>query len=107
MGNHNSGRRPQPTALKEFRGNPGKRKPNEKEPKPPAGTVEKPEWLSLGGSAVWDELAPVCLAMRTLTSADVGTFGTLCELRSTFQKAVAQKDDRALMALVKEDSDSP
>ncbi len=91
MGYENSGRRPQPSALKVLRGNPGKRKLNENEPTPPAGEVVKPAGLSAGAVAVWDELAPICLAMRTLTPADVRVFGTLCELQATFLAAVALK----------------
>lgn len=90
MGNRNSGRRPKPTALKVLRGNPGQRKLNEREPIPPKGEVVKPE-MALGVSQVWDELAPACLAMGTLTTADVRTFVTLCELQATFDMARAEK----------------
>lgn len=92
MGYENSGRRPQPTALKMLRGNPGKGKLNEREPRPPAGDVEKPAMLSGTACVVWDRLAPVCLAMGTLTVADVTTFGTLCELQATLEQASKQKD---------------
>ena len=92
MGNQNSGRRPQPTKLKVLRGNPSKTRLNEREPKPPAGEVVKPEGLSGSAIKVWDELAPVCLAMGTLTVADIRPFGTLCELQATLQQASAQKD---------------
>ena len=92
MGNHNSGRRPQPTALKLLRGNPGKKKLNPHEPRPPAGPVEPPAELSMGARAVWAELAPVCLAMGTLTTADVRVFATMCELQSTLQRASGSKD---------------
>lgn len=92
MGYENSGRRPQPPELKVLRGNPGKRKPNENAPSPPVGEVVKPIGLSVGGSAVWDELAPICLAMKTLTPADVRPFASLCELQATLQQASAQKD---------------
>lgn len=91
MGYENSGRRPQPTALKVLRGNPSKTKLNQDEPKPPAGEVVKPAGLSVGAAAVWDELAPICLAMRTLTVADQQPFATLCELQATFRKVVALK----------------
>jgi phage terminase small subunit len=92
MGNENSGRRPQPTALKLLRGNPGKRKPNAREPKPPAGEVAKPSGLSVRAGAAWDELAPICLAMGTLTTADVRAFATMCELQATFSSVVACKE---------------
>src|SRR5262245_16054969 len=83
MGNANSGRRPQSTALKLLRGNPGKRRPNAREAVPPAGEVMKPTTLTTEAAVVWDELAPVCLHMGTLTTADVKPFAMLCELEAT------------------------
>lgn len=91
MGNHNSGRRPSPTALKVLRGNPGKRHLQDAA-EPPTGEVVKPEGLSAGASQFWDELAPICLAMRTLTVADVRAFTKLCELEATFVQATRGKD---------------
>ena len=82
-----------------LRGNPSRKKLNENEPQPPAGDPVKPTGLSAGASAVWDELAPICLAMKTLTVADVRPFATLCELQATLQHASASKDGRALMEL--------
>jgi phage terminase small subunit len=94
MGNKNSGRRPQPTALKLLRGNPGKRKPNTHEPQPPAGDVAAPAGLSKAALVVWQELAPICVAMGTLTPADVRPFASLCELQSTLQQLSAAKDGK-------------
>lgn len=109
MGNHNSGRRPQPTVLKLLRGNPSKKKPNLNEPKPPAGPVEQPAELSIGARVVWLELAPVCLGMGTLTTADVRVFATMCELQSTLQRASASKDSsegEALTVVLKLERDT-
>lgn len=92
MGNRNSGRRPQPTALKVVRGNPGQRKLNENEPRPPSGDVVKPSRLSRLAGIVWDELAPICVAMGTLTPADVRPFSRLCELQADLDKACESKD---------------
>lgn len=92
MGFSNSGRRPKPTALKVLQGNPGKRRLNEREPKPPAGKVCPPGRLSAAARGVWEELAPIGLVMGTLTTADVSAFATLCELRATFDMAASQKD---------------
>ena len=91
MGYENSGRRPQPTALKVLRGNPGKRKPNAAEPVPPKGDVVKPGSLSTGAVAAWERLAPVCLAMGTLTTADVAVFARMCELEASWDAVVALK----------------
>lgn len=66
----------------------------------------KPAGLSAGAVAVWDELAPICVAMKTLTVADVRVFATLCELQATLQQASASKDARALVQLQK-DPDEP
>jgi P27 family predicted phage terminase small subunit len=40
----------------------------------------------------WSELAPVCIAMGTLTLADSAAFATLCELEATRRHASSQKD---------------
>ncbi len=103
MGNQNSGRRPAPTTLTVMRGNPGRRRLNDREPMPPADPVEKVPGLSAGASAIWDELAPICRAMGTLTAADVRAFRTLCELQSTIDVAFLHKDGRELVRLVPED----
>ena len=55
----------------------------------------KPGTLSPGAAGVWDRLAPVALALRTLTPADVQAFSVLCELQSTFQAIVRAKDTPA------------
>ena len=92
MGNQNSGRRPQPTKLKVLRGNPSKTRLNDREPVPPAGEITKPIGLSRIAERVWDELAPVCLAMGTLTVADRRPFARLCELQADLDKACESKD---------------
>ena len=92
MGNHNSGRRPKPTALKLLQGNPGKGKLNVHEPKPPEGEANQHEDISGLAQKVWDELAPIASHMGTLTPADVASFTTLCELEATRRVASKQKD---------------
>lgn len=90
-GNRNSGRRPQPTALKVLRGNPSKTRLNEQEPKPPAGAVTPPDGVSPQALDVWATLGPVAIAMGTLTTADTVAFATLCELEATRRLASAEK----------------
>ena len=51
-----------------------------------------PEGLSGPAKAVWEEVAPICLAMGTLTTADVQAFATFCELQATIRAASAEKD---------------
>lgn len=92
MGNHNSGRRPKPTALHILNGNPSRKKLNENEVRPPAGEIVKPVGLSVAGAMVWGEIAPICLAMGTLTPADVSAFARLCEIEATARANSLKKD---------------
>ena len=92
MGNQNSGRRPKPTSLKLLRGEIRKDRLNLLEPKPVTGPVVKPGYLSAPASAIWDEIAHVCLEMGTLTAADVPTFAKLCELEHTARLASQGKE---------------
>jgi phage terminase small subunit len=100
MGNHNSGRRPQPTALRALRGNPSKTRVNEHEPRPPVGPALMPPGLSVGAVTVWQELGPLCDQMGTLTRADVAAFATLCELEATRRLASLAKDGAEPMAAI-------
>ncbi|MGH7243598.1 MAG: P27 family phage terminase small subunit [Phycisphaerales bacterium] len=69
---------PKPTALKEAAGNPGKRELSDDEPMPPAGDIAPPKWLTSQALEIWTSIAPVLIAMRTLTTADVPSFGRYC-----------------------------
>lgn len=40
---------------------------------------------------MWNELAPIAVAMGTLTAADLRPFATLCELQVTFTTAARRK----------------
>jgi len=92
MGHENSGRRPRPTKLTVLLGNPSKKRLNQNEPCPPPGDGTKPPTLSARAGAVWDRLAPIALAMGTLTVADTEPFATLCELQADLDMARACKD---------------
>src|SRR5688572_21929904 len=60
--------------------------------KPPANpTVPKPAYLSVSAALAWDQLAPICAAMGTLTPTDVRAFTVLCELQGTQDAICAMK----------------
>lgn len=101
-GNRNSGRRPQPTALKVLRGNPSKTRLNEAEPQPPDGNVVQPATLSAQGAVIWGEIAPVATAMGTLTVADVWAFSRLCELEAMARATAGVKDNGELFRVKSE-----
>lgn len=71
-----------PTAIKVATGNPGKRQLSDGEPVPPGGEIKPPAWMLKvpRASEIWHELAPVCIAMKTLTIADVAAFARYCSL---------------------------
>ena len=64
------GRKPKPTVLRLITGNAGKRKLNEKEPKPHLNEPTCPKWISSKAKQVWDRTIPILRYMRVLTEAD-------------------------------------
>lgn len=72
------GRPPKPTRLKELQGNPGGRKPNDKEPKPDIG-AKKPPYLSPGAEAHWDRVVPDLEETGLATVVDGDTLASLCQ----------------------------
>lgn len=64
------GRKPVPTSLKVIAGNPGKRKPNEKEPAGGPFDPTPPIWLTPEAIAFWHHLVKLLAPMNVLTAAD-------------------------------------
>lgn len=95
MGNHNSGRRPQPTALKLLRGNPGKRPINRTEPRPPAAEASfdtPPPELAGDGRAIaeWRRLAPMLRECGLISHAERTALVALCQQWSRYLEAQAK-----------------
>jgi len=65
-----AGRKPTPTAVKELRGNPGKRPLNEREPKGRKSSGRAPRGLSEGAGAFWRKYAPRLVDMGVLCDVD-------------------------------------
>ena len=65
-----AGRKPTPTAVKELRGNPGKRPLNEREPKGRRASGRAPRGLSEGAGAFWRKYAPRLVDMGVLCDVD-------------------------------------
>ena len=82
------GRKPKPTALKLVEGNPGKRKLNEKEPKPTSKAVA-PDWLRSDPVAMaeWDRLAVELEQLGLLTNLDVQVFAMYCDSVSRYRRS--------------------
>jgi phage terminase small subunit len=76
------GRRPKSKHLKVITGNPGRRPLPETEPTPPEGPIVRPASVQYRAAEIWDQFAPICIALGTLTTADVLTFANYCRLQA-------------------------
>lgn len=101
MGNHNSGRRAKPTALKLLEGVRQDRI-NADEPVVPVALPPKPN-LSPGAVPHWDALAPQLVALGILTNLDgVGALAQLCELLATRDQIVVRKSQKSFRLTIKD-----
>lgn len=94
-GNSRSGRRPQPTALKLLRGNPGKRPINDKEPQiVPVTEAFDAIPAEIAGDLVaaseWARLAPILRNARIVTEAERSVLLALCQQWSRYLEAQAK-----------------
>lgn len=96
-----AGRPPKPTALKLLHGNPGKRKLNDKEPKPPVG-AEPPAYLKADPVllAEWKLEAPRLTRLGLLTEIDGDVLARICVLRVRFRDALAEGAAASTLAAV-------
>ena len=73
------GRKPKPTALKRYNGNPGKRPLNLAEPIPPDGLPDCPDHLSDSARTEWHRLAAVLHGMGIFTTIDRAALAAYCQ----------------------------
>ena len=96
-----AGRRPKPTALEKAQGNPGKRKLNEREPRPAAAELRPPAFLTADAVEEWNRVAPMLARLKVLTEADRLGLGHLCMQAAHALEANGEIADRGI--LVEED----
>jgi P27 family predicted phage terminase small subunit len=89
MGGRGSGRIPMTSKVKAVRGNPGKRKPNRREPRPRAGMPDMPADLKGAARQEWNRLTPVLEKMGVLTTADGAALAAYCKLHALALQADA------------------
>ena len=83
-------RKPKPTAIKELEGNPGKRKLNNKEPKPDKGMTVCSEWLLPEAKAEWKRLSEKLNQMGVLTKVDMAAFAAYCQSYARWKEVQEQ-----------------
>ncbi len=91
------GRRPLPTAVKKLRGNPGKRKVNNAEPKPQAIAPTIPENLTGLAIAEWNEIVPLLMDLGVLTRIDGKALAAYCECFAQWRRAMEKVEDLGIM----------
>lgn len=75
-----AGRRPKPSHLKVVTGNPGKRKLNDKAPRPAREIPDPPAHLTDWGKVAWGKLTVLLDGMGVLTVADGLALERLCDI---------------------------
>lgn len=98
-----AGRPPKPTALKLLQGNPGRRKLNDREPKPQMG-AEPPDYIKANPALLveWGREAPRQARLGTLTESDGDILGRICVLRLKWKEMLGEASGSALAAVSKE-----
>ena len=84
------GRKPKPTLLKLLDGNPGKRPLNDREPVPPDGVPDCPDFLDDTAREEWFRTAQVLKEMQLLSRADRSALAAYCVAYSRWVQAEAQ-----------------
>lgn len=89
-----AGRRPLPTAVKQMRGNPGKRPLNDAEPKPDTTMPQAPTHLNKAGRAEWRRVARRLHNAGVLTYVDRGVLAVYCQAYGRWAEAEVELRQR-------------
>lgn len=81
------GPRPQPTALRVLRGNPGKRALNKQEPKPTVAKVRPPAHLTAEARREWRRVLPELERLGLLTVVDRAALAGYCQAYARWVEA--------------------
>lgn len=95
---------PTPTPLLQLRGSTrATKKRQAREPKPPTGPPDRPEWLDDDAKAAWDKLLPQLELMGVLSRIDENALARYCRLWSRWRKAEAFIDKHGDMFPIKDE----
>ena len=82
------GRKPLPSSVVRLRGNPGKRQPNDAEPRPAAALPTCPAYLGEEARKEWKRLSRELAALGLLTRIDRGMLAAYCQAHALWVEAV-------------------
>ena len=98
------GRKPKPTSVKIFEGNPGKRRLNLNEPPPVASAPAPPKHLAKDEKSVWRMLTKELMAGGVLTRLDLASLEATAVSLATFRRLRA-KVEKTGEVLIKTNQD--
>ncbi|MBC7981964.1 phage terminase small subunit P27 family [Candidatus Parcubacteria bacterium] len=81
------GRKPKPTAVKQFEGNPGKRPLNTNEPKPDSKSAKCPTWLDIEAKKEWKRMCKQLEHLGILTEIDMAAYAGYCQAYARWKEA--------------------
>lgn len=87
------GRKPKPTAKKKLEGNPGKRKMNEKEPKPDVMIPDAPGHFEGEALAEWKRVTQELQTLRLISNIDRAALVAYCQAWGDYVKACDTIDE--------------
>jgi P27 family predicted phage terminase small subunit len=83
------GRKPLPSNVVRLRGNPGKRRLNDAEPRPGPATPTCPAYLGAEARKEWKRLSKELASLGLLTRLDRGLLAAYCQAHALWVEAVA------------------
>lgn len=102
------GPKPEPTALKLLKGNPGKRAINQNEPQPALapkkgkGARRCPAWLAPAGKRLWKALVPELERLNLLTKVDDATLEGACAMYARALQAESIVKKQGILIVTKQ-----
>ncbi len=91
------GPKPKPTRLKVLRGNPGRRKLNDREPQIEPSIPDPPDWLKGRVRAKWDEVCERLGGLGILTRVDADVLTLYCRTWVRWQQAEEGIDEEGIL----------
>lgn len=89
------GRKPKPTRILKFEGNPGHRsKKRLKDIEVQPGLPECPDWIKGTAKTEWDRVIPILDGMGLITKADLAAIVCYCLAYATLQSEQKKKDSK-------------
>lgn len=91
---------PKPTAIKKARGNPGRRKLNEREPVFELAPKDPPAWLNDVAAGEWNRVYPLLAEQSLISKVDTTALGAYCLSYADFLEADKAIQDEGAVKLM-------